>query len=178
LSNTATSRGIIYLDGLAGLRAKIKFPYLKNILTTVGSDVIVNHAELVITPVPGSNIPFVPLPKLTLYRLDLAHQHQLLQDADPTDPRSGGASLVGQFSGYYNKTRNEYHFTVTAYVQDLMLNKTTDYGTFLAPVDTTQTKSVDYFATPQAGARTIAVGADKTSPYRIKLNIIYTRLSK
>jgi len=176
LANTTTgSRNVIYLQGLAGLKAKISFPYLKSILTTVGSRVIINRAELVITPVPGSTIPFVAQPKLTMYQYDITHTPVELQDATTTDPRSGG---INTFGGFYSQSANSYHFIITGYIQDLMDGKTVDYGTFLAPVDTTNTSSVDINPTPQTAGRTIAVGTDKNSPYRIKLNIMYTKLNK
>jgi hypothetical protein len=56
-----------------------------------------------------------------------------------------------------------------------MNGKTVDYGTYLAPVDTTNTQSVDINPTPQTAGRTIAVGTDN-SANRIKLNIIYTKI--
>jgi len=161
---------------LAGLKAKISFPYLKSILTTLGTRIVINKAELVITPVPGSNIPYSPQPKLTMYKYDIAHTPAELQDAaTTTDARSGG---VGTFGGFYSHTFKSYHFTVTAYIQDLMDGKTVDYGTYLAAVDTTNKQSVDISPTPQTGGRTIAVGTDKNSPYRIKLNITYTKINK
>jgi hypothetical protein len=172
---TGGSRDVIYLQGLAGLRAKISFPYLKNILTTVGSNIVINRAELVITPVPGSTIPFPAQPKLTMYRYDIANQPVELQDATSSDPRSGG---VGTFGGYYSPVTKSYHFIVSAYIQDLMNGRTVDYGAYIAPVDSTNTTSVDIATTPQTAGRTIAVGTDKNSPYRIKLNIIYTKINK
>ncbi|HVV56125.1 MAG TPA: DUF4270 family protein, partial [Mucilaginibacter sp.] len=172
LSNTGSSRDVIYLQGLAGLKAKISFPYLKNIIKSIGN-IVINRAELVITPVPGSTIPYNAQPKLTMYRWDIAHQPSELQDATSTDPRSGG---INAFGGFYNSKEKDYHFVVTAYIQDLMDGRTVDYGTFIAPVDTTNTSSVDIAPTPQTAGRVIAVGTDKNSPYRIKLNIIYTKL--
>ena len=174
LSNTSKSRDIIYLQGLAGLRTKISFPYLKHIIDTVGSAVVINRAELVITPSPGSTIPFRSQPKIALYRYNISHQFVELPDASPSDPRSGG---VGTFGGYYNSNLKNYHFIITAYVQDLINGRTVDYGTYLAPIDTTNKVSVDINPTPQTAARTIAVGTDKNSPYRIKLNIIYTKIN-
>jgi len=175
INDSTTSNNVIYLQGLAGTRIRIKFPYLKNILTTVGSNIVINRAELVITPVPGSTIPFPAQSKLTMYTYDIAHQPIELQDANSGDPRSGG---VGTFGGYYSAALKSYHFVITGYVQDLMNGKTVDYGTFIAPVDTTNTTSVDIAPTPQTAGRTIAVGTDKNSPYRIKLNIIYTKINK
>ncbi len=181
LNNTTASRGTIYLQGLAGLRAKISFPHLlanlRGNLLKRDSDIVLNRAELVVTPTPGSNIPYSPIPKITMYRLDIAHQRVLVEDAESstTDPRALGETVFG---GYYSNTTKSYHFIITAYLQDLLLNKTVDYGTYIAPIDTTNTSGVDIAATPQIGARTVAGGGNSTSAYKMSLNIIYTKVSK
>jgi len=179
LANTTTSGNVFYLQGLAGLRTKISFPNLlanlRGNLAKRDSDIILNRAELVITPNPGSNVPYSPIPKISMYKLDIAHQRTTLQDASPSDPRSMG---VGTFGGFYGSAKKEYHFIITAYLQDLLLKKTVDYGTYLAPIDTTNKSSVDIVVTSQIAARTAAVGTDKNSQYRIKLNIIYTKIAK
>ena len=175
-ADSTGSRDLVYLQGLAGTKVKIKFPFLKNINTTVGK-IVVNRAELVITPSPGSTIPFSPLPKLTMYRYDLSHQITALEDASPNDPRFINS---GVFGGYYSRATNGYHFVITGYIQDLIDGRSKDYGAFLAPVDTVNKSTVDIFPTTQVAGRLIAVGTPaKTSPnypYRIKLNIIYTKI--
>ncbi len=175
IADSTSSRNLIYLQGLAGTKVRIKFPYLKNIIKTIGSNIVINRAELVITPNPGSIIPFKPQPKLTMYRYDIAHQPAELEDANSTtvDPRAQGIAVFG---GFYSSALKSYHFIVTAYVQDLMNGLTVDYGTYIAPVDTTNSTSVDISPTPQTAGRVIAVGSDKNSPYRIRLNIIYTKV--
>lgn len=179
LANTTTSGNVFYLQGLAGLRTKISFPNLltniRSALLKKDSDVVLNRAELIITPNPGSNIPFRAIPKISMYKLDIAHQRTTLQDASPSDPRSLG---VGVFGGFYSSAKKEYHFIITSYLQDLLLKRTVDYGTYLAPVDTLNKTAVDISVTSQIAARTAAVGTDKTSQYRIKLNLIYTKISK
>jgi hypothetical protein len=177
LNDQATSNQTFYLQGLAGLRARISFPGLANIAAQAGGNIVINRAELVITANPGTTIPFQAQPKITMYQLDNTKQRVLLQDADPTDRRYQSLSTFG---GYVT-TKSDYHFIITGYIQDLMRGKTQDYGTYVAPVDTTNTTSVDYKATPQTGARLIAAGSvnDKSSPnypFRIKLNIIYTKV--
>jgi hypothetical protein len=181
LSDTISPKNTIYLQGLVGLRTKISFPNLlknlRNNLLNQGSDIIINRAELVITPQPGSDIPYKPLPKLTMYKLDIAHQRTELQDANiGLDPR---AMDVNTFSGYYSTLRKQYHFVITGYIQDLLFNKTPDYGTYIGVADTTNTKTVDTFPTFAVAARTVAGGgANKSSPVAIKLNIIYTKVAK
>ncbi len=190
LSNTTSSRSTIYLQGLAGLRTKVSFPsFLQNLRSSLlkrDSDLVINRAELVITPLMPTNTvglnPFNPLPKISMYRLDIAHQHIELQDATiggtstPGDPRNVG---VAYFGGFYSPSKQNYHFVITSFLQDMLLKKTVDYGTFIAPVDTTNTTTVDYLPTPQVAARTVAGGgANKSSPYSIKLNVIYTKIAK
>lgn len=181
LNNAPASGNVVYLQGLAGLRAKISFPKLlanlRNDLLSRDSDIVLNHAELVVTPNPGSTIPFSPAPKLIMYRLDIAHQRFPLEDNSASDPRSSG---VSSFVGRYSKITKQYHFILTAYLQDLLLKRTVDYGAYIAPVDTSSiSKGVNIYANPpQTAARTVAIGSDKSSPYRVKLNIIYTKVSK
>lgn len=185
LNSTANTQETVYMEGLGGTRTKISFPYLKNLITSVGSDVIINRAELVVTAAPGSDIPYIPTPKLSLYRYDIALQRTELPDATGggntvADPRYIGLTTFG---GFYVKSERTYHFIITGYISDLMRGKTVDYGTFIAPVDTTNKSTVDIAATAETAGRTIAVGAvtNKASanyPYRMKLNIIYTKATK
>jgi hypothetical protein len=160
---------------MGGLKSKISFPYLKNVLKTIGNDVIINRAELVVTVVPGSNIPFAPLPKLAMYRYDLAKQRAFIQDAlNPSfDPRSFSGTVP---SGFFITQQQQYRFLITAYIQDLMRGVTPDYGTYIGSVTPTTTSTIA--TTAQVDGRTQAVGFDTTSPYRIKLNIFYTKVVK
>jgi len=182
-NHTHISDSLIYLQGLASLRSKISFPYIDSLfkVKNVGNGtIIINRAELVLTAlqaVPGSDIPsyLVPQPKLTLYRYDIANQRALVEDASPSFPTYLG---VGPFGGYYTSSTQTYHFLITTYLQDLLRHTTVDYGTYIAPVDTTNTTSIDIAATPQTAGRVIAIGNNKNSPYRMKLNVIYTKTAK
>ncbi|MEB0262031.1 MULTISPECIES: DUF4270 family protein [unclassified Mucilaginibacter] len=170
IAGTSTDN-LVYLQGLAGLRAKISFPDVKNIFAAQNNKVVINRAELVVTLKPTSGIPYVPAKRLTLYKYDIAHQRVTLQDASTTDPR---ASVFG---GNYNATKGEYHFIVTAFLQDLIAGKTIDYGTYLAPVDPTVTTGISISPAATFAERSIVGGKDAAS-YNIKLNIIYTKLNQ
>ena len=192
LRDTATSRNLFYLQGLAGLRARVKFPNLllnlRAALLKNNMDLVINRAELVVTPLANFKNPYLPiipspLPQITMYRLDIAHQRTYIEDGSPLDGRSQGSAVFG---GFYTPSKRNYHFILTAYCQDLLLGKTVDYGTFIAPVDagtSTQITSSAYLPTAQASARTVAVGtvaslSDSTYKYQMKLNIIYTKVKK
>ncbi len=180
LTSTASDQ-TFYLQGLAGLRAKVSFPNLKTMFGSADvNSIAINRAELVITPKPGTYLPpFVPQPQLTMYRLDIAKQRQLLPDANGSntqgalDPRFFSTAVFG---GYFLNVQKEYHFVITGYLQDLLKGRLTDYGTYIGTIDATaQTSAVAVGSTLQTAGRVVAVGTDKSSPYRLKLNIIYTK---
>jgi hypothetical protein len=184
LANQTTSNSTFYIQAGGGLRTKISFPNLKDLMTKAGGDIVINRAELVITPNAGSTIPFMPQNKISMYRLDIAKQRIPLQDG--TSGLSSGVDAralgVDVFGGYYT-IYNDYHFIITAYIDDLMRGRSVDYGTFISAVDNTNTQSVDYLPTAETGGRLVAAGsiagtADPNYAGRIKLNIIYTKVNK
>jgi len=193
-NKTTLTDSLVYLQGLAGSRVKVSFPYIDSLFShrNVGgvNNVIINRAELVVTmrPVSG-DIPgyLVPLPRLSLYQLDIAHQRVELPDATGLST----ADAVGAFGGFYSiysKPANTYHFLVTSYLQNLITNKLIDYGTYLAPIDTTNTTSVDITPSAQVSARTIAGGGyshqlsiltpSNPQTYSMRLNVIYTKIKQ
>ena len=181
-NKTNISDSAMYLQGTAGLKAKISFPYISSLFKSLGSsNVVINRAEIVVTPVPGTDIPqyLVPQPKLTLYRYDIAHTPIAIEDANSS---SGAYFGVGEFGGYLQKATlhspSAYHFLVTGYLEELISNRTVDYGTYIATVDTTNTSSVDIAPTAQTAGRVLAGGNNKKQAYGIKLNVIYTKTGK
>ncbi|WP_162847007.1 DUF4270 family protein [Mucilaginibacter gracilis] len=180
-SATAKTFNTLYLQGLGGLRAKISFPYLTKILAAqqaAGNDIVLNRAELVVTPVAGTGIPYLPTPRLTMYRNDIALQRSIIPDAYSGDLHF---ISVGSFGGFYDSYHQVYHYIITGYIENLMRGKMTDYGTFIAPTDTVGAYSgnatVSISNGTDVGARAV-VGGDKTSAYRMKLNIIYNKVTK
>jgi len=179
LANQSTSNSTFYIQGLGGLRTKVSFPSLANIVTQAGGKIVINRAELVITPVPGSTIPFVAQPKIMMYQWDKAHQRAPIQDSYAGNLYQSLAIFGGDLT-----TTNEYHFIITGYIQDLMAGKTVDYSTFIGAIDTisTVTSGPDFYATAQTAGRLVAVGSVSNQssanyPYRIKLNVIYTKIN-
>lgn len=173
LSNAA-SNNTFYLQS-GGLQAKVAFPNLTTLFgTTNAKNVVLNRAELVITPSPTTFITYVPQPKLSLYRYDIAKQPTLLPDATSGDKYFLSSSI---FNGFYSTSLQSYHFIVTGYIQNLLRGTYPDYGTFIVPVDTTNKTTVDYTPTAQSAGRTVAIGTDPTSGYSIRLNIIYNTVN-
>jgi hypothetical protein len=190
INNKTPTDSLVYFEGLAGTRVKVSFPFIQQLFSTKGgsNNVVINHAELVVTPYPGTNMPgtdipsyLAPLPKLTLYRYDIAHTRIEVDDA----VGASTPTLVADFGGYLQlgtpRSPAAYHFLVTTYLQNLITNRTKDYGTYIAPVDTTNTAGVDIAPTISVAARTYAPGGYinapgvKNNPYAMKLNVIYTQ---
>lgn len=173
----STPYNVTYVQGLAGLKTKISFPNLTNFTTTYGKAVI-NRAELVVDLSTGTfAYPFLPSPRLSLYRWDIAEQPKNVPDHDQQvsqtvagDPRALSDPVFG---GYYDSLKNRYVFIVTSYVQDLIDKKIIDYGTFLAP-----TALTEYSLTPTASAASRSViGTFGNTTNRLKLNIYYTKIN-
>jgi hypothetical protein len=193
-NKTSVTDSLVYLQGLAGSRVKVSFPYIDSLFShrNVGgaNNIIINHAELVVTaiPPPGpSDIPgyLAPLPRLNLYELDISHQRIELPDAYGLSTESAVAAFGGFYPPPgYGKIPNTYHFLVTSYIQNLITNKLVDYGTYLAAGNIADSTAIDIAPTVQVAARTVAYGGyvntpgAKNSAYSMKLNVIYTRIKK
>jgi hypothetical protein len=195
LNSPNTSASTVYIQGLSGLRGKVAFPYLtgKRLLHDIRKssyaanpavdtngiiDYSINRAELRITPVTGTVIPYTPLPRLMLYRYDIARQRTVVPDAYSSDPRY---LSIGSFGGFFDTYHQSYSFVVTAYVDDLLRGKLKDYGTFIAPADSTGmsvgTVSNSVSSSPGFDGRSV-LGGNKTSAYKMKLNILYNKVTK
>lgn len=165
IADQATPNNTAYIQGMGGLRIKVNLPDLSRF-----KNAIINRAELVV--IPQSVTPFAPLPRLMMYKLDLAKQRTYIEDA--IDARTGFSTLFG---GFYNvPVKNEYRFLLTTFIQNLVAGKTKDYGTYIGAANesavSNSTPSVDFNATAYPFGRTVLAG--KNSPLRVKLNIVYT----
>jgi hypothetical protein len=169
LKNPGVQYETTFLQGATGLRNKISFPHLANFMGTLGGKIIINKAELVIELSAGTDVaPFVPAPRLALYRYDIAGQATNIPDNLNTDQR-----VVTDFGGNYNGTAKNYKFIVTSYLQDLLDGKTKDYGTFLS---TTPLTEFNLSPLATTAARSV-IGSFSNPNNKVKLNIIYTRIN-
>ncbi|MEJ5993639.1 DUF4270 family protein [Pedobacter sp. Du54] len=176
LNNPNQQYAVTYLQPMVGLRNKISFPSLSKFSSNIGK-IVVNKAELVIDLASGTDTqPFEAAPRLSLYRYDIAEQRGNLPDNSPTtDVR--GFQDPSIFGGYFNSLTRQYVFVITSYIQDLINNKTKDYGTFLAPTPTNE-----FLVTPSlTSAARAVIGANKKNPAAgestMKLNIYYTKVN-
>ena len=168
LANPEVQYQTTYLQGPTGLRNKISFPHLSNLIQNLGGKVIINKAELLVNIDAGSDVaPFVPANRLALYRYDIGGQRVHIPDVEALLPQS---RVVPAFVGKYNAEKKHYSFIVTRYLQDLLDGKTVDYGTFLAP-----TTDYDLFGLPTSSGRSV-IGSFNNPTNKLKLNIYYTRI--
>jgi hypothetical protein len=173
LQSTAKNSSKLYLKGLNGTEARIEFPYLAN-LKTLGTNLSINRAELILTIEAGSETPYKPLPRLRLYKWDIANRPVYLADESPYDSRNFGVNLI---DGNYNVGQKQYVFNITNHVQDLLVGRTKDYGTFLTTTEYGATSNPNLEITNTFnvfnGIRRSVVGGVIPN-YSVKLKVYYT----
>lgn len=172
LNNPALTYNYTFIQPLAGLRTRVNFPYLDK-LKSLGN-ISINKAELVMTIEGGKDI-FSPAPRLFFYRTDIAGQRQLTPDAATFDARS---LTDGELGGFYDTAKKRYKFNVTAYIQDLLKGNLKQYDSFIAAIDSKADRSIATRAVASGSTVSSAViGGGKSTAYKIKLNIIYTKVN-
>jgi hypothetical protein len=173
LQSTAKNSNKLYFKGLNGTEAKIDIPYLKQ-LKSLGSNISINRAELILTVEAGTQIPYKPLPRLRIYKWDIANRPVFLADESPFDGRNFGINLI---DGIYNRTSNKYVFNITNHIQDLLIGKSKDYGTFISTTEYGATSNPNLEISNSSNVlnnlRRSVVGGS-TSNYKIQLKVYYT----
>lgn len=175
LSATGNSFSTVYLAGLAGVRTRVQFPYLKNLYQQLGNKLVINRAELLVTPVTSTvTDAFKAAPRINFYRFDIARQRALVPDA----PGSGDvrAQDLATYGGFYDVTKKAYRFIVTAYVQDLMSGKTQDYGTYISVANPGNVSTSPELQPSVFSPGRVVAGGGTSTAVKMKLNIIYTKL--
>ncbi|MES2650970.1 MAG: DUF4270 domain-containing protein [Bacteroidota bacterium] len=170
LNNPNQQYAVTYLQPLVGLRSKISFPSLEKFSASTGQ-IVVNKAELVVDLATGSDIkPFEPALRLALYRYDIAEQRVLTEVNGNNAPETIG--------GYFDPTKKQYVFNITAYIQNIISKKTKDYGTFIAPIPTNAATEWMPIPSVSSAARSV-IGAHKKNPATgestMRLNLYYTK---
>lgn len=171
LSNPNTQYDFTYVQGLGGLRTKIRFPYVQK-LKELGN-ITINKAELVVT-VEGGTDNFKPAPRLILYRTDIAAQRQYVPDFG----LDGSVALTDRdFGGFYDASKKRYKFNVTTYVQDIIKGKLTQYDTFMAPVSENYSRQGGLTPSGTTAGRAVVGSGKNGVSYKMKLNIIYSKIN-
>jgi len=139
----------IYIQCMAGVKASISFPYLRNLLAT--GNIIINKADLLVYVSDTSNSLYPPPPNMVIYALDTGGNEISVPDYS-----------VSTFEVPLNGLL--YDFVLDDYVQRVLTGQITDYGLHL----------VSALGIGQANRAIIAGGKNPVNP--MKLAITYTKL--
>lgn len=171
LNNPNTQYDFTYVQGLGGVRTKIRFPHIEK-LKELGN-ITINKAELIVTVVGGTD-NYSPSPRLLMYTTDIANQRQFIPDFGP-DPAIALPDL--DFGGFYDSTNKRYKFVVTTFLQDILRGKSKQYDTFIAPVNVSYNRQSGPLASGTTASRAV-IGSGKTGvTYKMKLNIFYSKIN-
>ena len=166
LNAPATTYNVNFIQPLGGVKTRLTFPYVQN-LKALG-DITINKAELVVQVETGTDI-FAPAPRLFLYRTDIAEQRQLMPDVIL------GLSDIS-LGGFYDIPKKQYKFALTAYIQDILSGKLTQYNTFITAIDSKANSTAGLLPSATTASRVVIGSGSKTAPLKMKLNVIYTKV--
>lgn len=166
ISGQVEMDSVNYLQGMAGVRVKIKFPWLKNL-----GKISINHAELVITQAPQNNLD-------TLFVLPQNVIPRIVADTSATEFEAlideAWASLVGNYafsSGLLvisenGKKFNRYKINLLRHLQLIIDDKTDDLELVVKIIPSASS----------ANMVSIGGGNHPNPDLRMKLNLTYSKI--
>jgi len=101
-------REILYVQSMGGVKTKISFPNLKALRD---KRIVINKAELIITNFEDNVSKYPPPARLNLQAINEKKETIFLPDYTTLDYWGGG----------YDKTKQEYRFRITRYIQNIIL---------------------------------------------------------
>lgn len=166
IKDTARGQGNIFIQGLAGLKAKIQIPYLQHLADS--GAISINKAELTFkvngSPAFYDNTKFPTPPRLILDGInETGSQVPLAESADPFT-----------YGGVFNTTTGEYVFNIP-YTAQKIVSKTYNNYSFLLSIFQYQLYPV--IIRQQNPGRVVICGS-KHGAFPIKLRVWYTKLYK
>ncbi len=112
----------LYLQSMQGLKAKITFPHLNNLVAN-GQEIAINKAELIFPISAGTTSRLSPSSRLVVVKKGADGKDKVLDDNISESPE-----FVG---GYYNSTKLEYAFNIPRHIQGLLKDTTADKSIYL-----------------------------------------------
>ena len=121
LSDPSSGLEKVYVQSMAGVKAKISLPYLKNYAGN--ASIAINKAELIL-PVEddaGASV-FAPHEKLFVVALDSSGENTVIID-----------QLEGEtyYNGNYDSSTKEYRFNIGRHIHAVLKGERTDYGFYI-----------------------------------------------
>ena len=160
IQSSTISDSIVYVQSMAGVKSRITIPNLKNL-----GNILVNKAELEITVLAWKIDPdsvYASPERMLCLLADSAGKNAIIPDQISSNLTYGGLKETTYINGqkFY-----KYKFSITEHVQDLVSGSITDYGLFLLT-----------YPSPEIADRIILAGGNRTDDFRMKINLIYTKL--
>lgn len=143
---------IVYVQSMAGVKTKIRFPNLKNFVA--GGMIAVNKAELEITVTDNSDNRLAVPDKLLILGVDANGNPVFLLD------QFEGSAYYG---GTYSTSERKYKFNIARHIQNVLTGQSEDYGLYLA------------VSGGVVQANRVIIGGATHPNYRMKLNLYYTK---
>jgi hypothetical protein len=151
--DTSLGRTMLYVQAMCGVKTKISFPNVKSLRN---KKVVINKAELVIKNI-GEELSYYPQPeRLTLQTNNSSGTSIFLPDHFTS-------TNLAYWGGGYDKTKEEYRFRITRYIQEVIQRD--HFEPFI------------YLLVEGAAAnanRLILSGTNPTDPSRLRLELYYT----
>ena len=115
INNDSTQISKLYLQAMAGVRARISLPYIRQKFADLDNRVVINRAELVISNYYPSEAIFTHPSGLSIQGVK--------NDGIYYIPDDDMLSSDGFFGGTYNASTGEYRIRITQFIQQLILNQ-------------------------------------------------------
>jgi hypothetical protein len=147
----------VFLQSMGGVKTKIEFPFLDN-WKNLGYNIAINQAELVIKADPSQATSDRPInTRLFLVAIDSLGRSKLLVDMTES---------LAYYGGTVNTTNSEYRINLARHFQDMLSGDQGNYGFYLKEISPTET-----------ARRAVIGGGDPSSPYKMYLHLVYTRIN-
>lgn len=161
--NHDTTQGAekLFLQGLGGVKLKVKFPFMKKFAN--GHVIAVNDALLMFSN-GETDTTFAPPPELTMFRQDSIGRISFLSD------ESEGTSYFG---GTYNETERTYFFRITQHIQKVIQNEYSNSYDLIIQVNDPTLLLMPPYRIMLNGTNPSLPGALEN---RFRLKLVYTRL--
>jgi hypothetical protein len=152
----------LFLQGMAGVKIKLKFPYMKNF--GMGKVVAINEALLELKNME-TDTTYAPPPSLVMIRQDSVGRIGYLVDENEGS---------GYFGGTYSKSARSYQFRITQHMQKVIQDAYTNHFDLYIVVN----NPIKSILTPN---RIVINGSNPLNPAdnanRLRLKVTYTVLN-
>jgi hypothetical protein len=158
--DTMKGNKVLYAQSMAGLKVRIRYPYLKNL--TKNGRIAINKAVLII---PVDDSTYAPVSSLSTYAPP--NQMVLLEEQNGLiryllDQYEG----TSYYGGIYNSAKKEYRFNIARHVQQVVDGIKDNLGLYL----------VVWTANRPSTANRVVLRGPKCHTNNLRLDITYTKL--